>query len=145
MSEDRELKKIIERKMRELLKRYTESRETKTPQRRMIEIIYEVNDKDFNEKVIKRSYEIPVIVDFWAPWCGPCYILSPEIEYVVKTLKGKVLLAKLNVDDNPITANRYGIMSIPTVALFRNGKVADYFIGAIPREEIFRWIKRNLY
>jgi len=145
MSEDRELKRIIEKKMREMFKRYIRDKEVKTQHKRITEIIYEVGDKDFNEKVIKRSYEIPVIVDFWAPWCAPCYILSPEIEYVVKSLEGKVLLAKLNVDDNPVTANKYGIMSIPTVALFRNGRVADYFIGAIPREEIFKWIKRNLY
>jgi putative thioredoxin len=89
-----------------------------------------------------KSYEKPVMVDFWAPWCGPCHMLSPIIERVVQSLGGKVLLAKLNVDENPVTASRYGVMGIPTVALFVKGKPVDRFVGALPEGAILKWLSK---
>jgi thioredoxin len=139
---DEEINRILEKKMREILARYKrEDHRVEKSER----IIYNVTDNDFMEKVIKKSHEKPVIVDFWAEWCGPCHLLSPELESAVETFKGRVLLAKLNVDYNPITAGRYGIISIPTVIMFKDGDVSDYFVGALPREEIVRWIRKNLY
>ncbi len=137
---DDEIEKILNKKLRELM--HNMMKTNTDPQ--VGEIVYNVNDQNFAEKVIERSNIKPVIVDFWAPWCGPCRILSPAIERAVKKFNGEVLLAKLNVDENPITASRFGIMSIPTVIMFRNGKPVDHFIGALPEPYIVEWIRRNL-
>ena len=137
---DDEIEKILNKKLRELM--HNMMKTNTNPQ--VEEIVYNVNDQNFAEKVIERSHIKPVIVDFWAPWCGPCRILSPAIERAVKKFNGEVLLAKLNVDENPITASRFGIMSIPTVIMFRNGKPVDHFIGALPEPYIVEWIRRNL-
>jgi len=141
--EDREIDELMRRKMLEL---YNEYRRWKEFRERVSDMgyIYEVSDRDFDEKVLEMSRFKPVIVDFWAPWCGPCVILSPTIESAVKRFRGEVLLAKLNVDENPITASKYNIMSIPTVILFRDGKPVDYFIGFRPEEFIVEFIKRNI-
>lgn len=137
--ENDNINKILDKKLRELMN------EIMRRQRRFVEdIVYDVNDNTFTSKVLEKSYEKPVVVDFWAPWCGPCRILSPAIERAVKRFDGEVLLAKLNVDENPLIASRYGIMSIPTVIIFRNGKPIDRFIGALPENLIIKWIKKNL-
>ena len=141
-SEDEELRKILDKKFRELAHEVL-SRD-KGKKRSLGGLIFEANDNDFNEKVIKRSKETPVIVDFWAEWCAPCLMLAPILESVVKEFNGSVLLAKVNVDRNPILTSKFGIMSIPTVAMFKDGKLVDYFIGVIPPEAVRRWIKRNL-
>jgi len=104
----------------------------------------EVNDADFEKEVIKKSEKTPVIVDFWASWCGPCRILTPILEKVVKEFKGKIILAKMNVEDNPEKPEEYDIRSIPNVKLFKNGEVADEFVGAIPESHVREWIKKNL-
>ncbi|RLG63060.1 thioredoxin [archaeon] len=109
-----------------------------------MELIYEVSDRDFNEKVIEMSKKVPVIVDFWAPWCYPCHILSPVLEKIVKEHNGKVVLAKINVDENPKTAMKFVVTSIPRVILFKNGEVADEFIGAIPEPMVRRWLSRHI-
>jgi len=137
---DDEIEKILNKKLRELMKNMMET--NTNPQ--IEEVVYNVNDQNFTEKVIEKSHIKPVIVDFWAPWCGPCRILSPAIERAVRKFNGEVLLAKLNVDENPITASRFGIMSIPTVIMFRNGKPVDHFIGALPEPYIVEWIRRNI-
>ncbi len=134
MSNDNEIDKLLEKKMREMLKEiYSTKEET---------LIYNVSDADFEDRVIMKSHEKPVMVDFWAPWCGPCHMLSPIIERVVHSLGGKVLLAKLNVDENPVTASRYGVMGIPTVALFIKGKPVDRFVGALPEGAILKWLSK---
>ena len=139
--EDNEIRNIMDRKIKEMMHILRKKGNSKS---KKVELIYEVSDEDFDESVVKRSWEIPVLVDFWAPWCGPCYILSPIIENIVKSLNGKILLAKLNIDENPYTAGEYGITNIPTVVLFENGRVLDYFIGALPEEMILRWLRKNV-
>jgi len=104
----------------------------------------EVNDENFQEKVIEQSKKIPVVVDFWASWCMPCSMLSPILEKLAKESNGKFILAKLNVDENRITSQKYGIMSIPAVKLFKNGKVVDEFVGALPEPSVREWLNKNI-
>ncbi len=85
-------------------------------------------DKNFQQDVLKS--DMPVVVDFWAPWCGPCKMVSPIIEELAKEYNGKVAVGKLNVDDNPETAGQYSVMSIPTVMIFKNGKPVQSMVGA---------------
>ncbi len=108
------------------------------------EIIIDVNQNDFMEKVIEKSKEKPVIVDFWASWCKPCLVLGPILERIVKEYNGKVILARLNVTENQQLAAMYGVMSIPNVKMFKDGKVVDEFVGAIPEPLIRGWVERNL-
>ena len=93
-----------------------------------------VNDKDFAEKVLNSSE--PVLVDFWAPWCGPCRMLSPVIEEVAQEFEGKAKIYKLNVDENPQSARKYGIRGIPALKIFKSGEVVDNIVGLVPKEII---------
>ena len=96
----------------------------------------DVNDASFQAEVIERSHELPVVVDFWAEWCGPCRMLGPVLESEAAARAGKVELAKLDVDANPAVAREYGIMSIPAVKAFRNGHVVKEFVGALPPDAV---------
>jgi len=96
----------------------------------------DVTTETFERDVIERSHELPVVVDFWAAWCGPCRALGPAIEAEVDKRAGRLELAKLDVDAEPQIAARYGIQSIPTVAVFRDGEVATGFVGAYPAATI---------
>lgn len=91
-----------------------------------------ITDQNFETEVLKATK--PVLVDFWAVWCGPCQILGPIVEDVAKTLGDKVVVGKLNVDENPQYAQKYGIMSIPTIMVFKNGTVVKQFIGVQSKE-----------
>jgi thioredoxin 1 len=97
-----------------------------------------VTDADFEAQVLKAAE--PVVVDFWAEWCGPCRMIAPALEEIAGTLGGKVKIVKLNVDESPKTAEKYGIMSIPTLMLFKNGELASRQIGAAPKQKLEQWI-----
>ena len=92
----------------------------------------DIDESQFQAAVIDRSREVPVVVDFWAPWCGPCRQLTPALERAAEARKGSVELVKVNTDENPDIAMKYGIMSIPTIIVFKNGQVASTVIGAGP-------------
>jgi putative thioredoxin len=100
----------------------------------------EVTDADFEQQVLERSAELPVLVDFWADWCQPCHMLTPVIEKAVAAHEGEVELAKLDVDSNPATAARFGVRGLPTVKAFRDGNVVDEFTGAQPAAVVERFI-----
>jgi thioredoxin 1 len=89
-------------------------------------------DQNFQQEVLNSQK--PVLVDFWAPWCGPCQMMGPIIEELAEELEGKVVVGKLNVDENPQMAQKYGIMSIPTLLIFKNGQVIEQFVGVQPKE-----------
>jgi len=104
-------------------------------------MLIEITDSNFKEEVL--GSDLPVLVDFWATWCGPCKIISPIIEELAKEYNGKFKIGKLNVDENPKIATQYGIMSIPTLIFFKNGKVMEQAVGALTKAELSKRIKAN--
>jgi putative thioredoxin len=101
---------------------------------------FDVTDADFEQRVLRRSHELLVMVDFWADWCQPCHMLAPVLERAVAAHDGRVDLAKLDVDANQATAARYGVRGLPTVKAFRDGAVAGEFTGAQPPEAVARFV-----
>jgi thioredoxin 1 len=97
-----------------------------------------VSDADFEAQVLKANE--PVVVDFWAEWCGPCRQIAPALEEIAGAMEGKVKIVKLNVDENPGTAAKYGIMSIPTLMIFKGGELASRQVGAAPKQRLEQWI-----
>ena len=97
-----------------------------------------VSDSTFDSEVLKSTG--PVVVDFWAEWCGPCRMIAPALEEIAGSLGDRVKIVKLNVDENPNTAAKYGIMSIPTLMLFKNGEIASRQVGAAPKQKLHQWI-----
>jgi thioredoxin 1 len=101
--------------------------------------VEKVSDADFESLVLKSAE--PVVVDFWAQWCGPCRMIAPVLEEIAAgALGGKVKIVKLNVDENPKTAQKYHVMSIPTLMLFKNGELASRQVGAAPKAKLEQWI-----
>jgi thioredoxin 1 len=98
-----------------------------------------VSDTTFESEVLKATSL--VVVDFWAEWCGPCRMIAPALEEIAGSLDGKVKIVKLNVDENPKTAAKYGIQSIPTLMIFKDGQMASRQIGALPKQKLEDWIK----
>src|SRR5467141_3325865 len=97
-----------------------------------------VSDSTFETEVLKATS--PVVVDFWAEWCGPCRQIAPALEEIAGSLDGKVKIVKLNVDENPQTATKYGVMSIPALMIFKNGEMASRQVGAAPKQKLEQWI-----
>lgn len=102
----------------------------------------EVTDTQFRSEVLES--DVPVLVDFWASWCGPCRMVAPIVEELASDYEGRLKVRKLNVDDNQDTAKQFGIMSIPTLILFKNGKPAQRLVGAMPKGELIKQIDQVL-
>ena len=101
-----------------------------------------VTDREFDSTVLNA--DVPVLVDFWAEWCGPCRVLGPTVESLADDYAGRVKVAKLNIDDNPEAAARYGVRSIPTLILFKNGKPSETTVGLRPKAQLAELIDRNI-
>ena len=104
--------------------------------------VHQVSDAGFEGDVLKS--ETPVLVDFWAPWCGPCRSVAPLVDDLANQYQGRLKVAKVNVDESSQVAMKYQVTSIPTFILFKNGNVADRMLGALPRSEFVKFIDRNL-
>lgn len=102
---------------------------------------HEFSDANFEEEVLKS--DLPVLVDFWAPWCGPCRIVGPIVEELAGEYEGKIKIGKMNVDDSPETAQKYSIMSIPSLLLFKGGEVADQVVGSQSKESLKEFLDKH--
>lgn len=105
-------------------------------------MVRDINDSEFEQEVINSSK--PVVVDFWASWCGPCKMLAPVMEQVEETLGDKVNFVKINVDENPVSSNTYRVASIPTLIVFKGGKVVNTLVGFRPKQDIIANIERSI-
>ena len=103
---------------------------------------YKVSDDSFESDVLKANG--PVLVDFWAEWCGPCKTIAPALEEIANDMGDRVSVAKLNIDDNPMTPAKYGVRSIPTLMLFKDGQVAGTKIGALAKSQLVQWVESVL-
>jgi len=104
--------------------------------------IFKVTDRNFEKEVLKA--EMPVLVDFWAAWCGPCRIIAPIIEEIAQEMEGKVKVCKLNVDENPVTPGKYGIRAIPTLIIFKKGEPVEVIVGAVSKTAIVNALNKIL-
>ena len=101
-----------------------------------------LTDTNFAKEVLES--DLPVLVDYWAPWCGPCRMVAPVIEELAKEYQNKIRIGKINIDENPETPTKYGVMSIPTLMFFKNGRVANQIAGALNKSELKKKIEENL-
>lgn len=108
----------------------------------MAEEVVVLSDGSFDAEV--GNSELPFLVDFWAAWCAPCHMIAPAVEALAREYQGKIKCGKVNVDENPLTPGRFGIRSIPTLLLFKDGKLIDQIIGAVPKETLEDLIKKVL-
>ena len=108
----------------------------------MSDEILQGSDATFEQEVLKS--EVPVLVDFWAPWCGPCRMIAPAVEAIAAERAGKLKVVKLNVDDNPSTPQKYGIMGIPTLILFKGGDAKETIVGVVPKAKLEEMIAKHL-
>jgi thioredoxin 1 len=129
--EDEELKRIRKKKIRELKER----------KREMASEPIHVTDSNFN-KIVNQHHL--ALIDFWAPWCGPCLALAPTIEEITEEYSGKIFVGKLDVDENPETAERFQVFSIPTLILMKDGREADRIVGLVPKKQIEAVLRKHL-
>tara|TARA_Y100001970_G_C13754034_1_gene612415 strand:+ start:195 stop:515 length:321 start_codon:yes stop_codon:yes gene_type:complete len=101
-----------------------------------------INDSNFDEEI--KNSQVPIIVDFWAEWCGPCKIIGPILEEIALEQESKIKIFKLNIDDNPETPQKFGVRGIPTLMLFKEGKLIDSKVGSLPKTSLTAWIQSNL-
>ncbi len=101
-----------------------------------------ITDANFEMEVLHSP--LPVLLDCWAPWCGPCRMVSPIVDEIAREMAGSLKVGKLNVDENPVTASRFQIMSIPTLLVFKNGRVVDQIVGALPKAQILQRLKPHI-
>lgn len=106
------------------------------------ENLTELSDASFEAEILQSS--TPVLVDFWAPWCGPCRVVGPLVEELAQQYQGRIKVAKMNVDNNPVTPGKYGIRGIPTLILFKNGEAVDQIVGAVPKGQIEAMLQKAL-
>ena len=128
---DNELEEIRKRKMEQLKKQYMKG--GKNMDENMPNTPLKVTDADFDDAI--KKYET-IVIDCWAPWCGPCRMVGPIIEELANEMQGKIVFGKLNVDENPATSTKHQIMSIPTLLVFKNGGLVDRLVGSLPKEEL---------
>ena len=102
--------------------------------------VVQVTDASFETEVLKA--DLPVLIDFWAPWCGPCKAIAPVVEELSKEYAGRLKIVKMNVDDNPQTPSKYGVRGIPNLILFKSGQVRDQIIGAVPKAQLIKAISQ---
>ena len=107
----------------------------------MSEVLH-INDADFETAVVQS--DIPVLVDFWAPWCGPCKMIAPILDEIAPESEGKAKIVKINVDDNQLVAGQFGVRSIPTLLLFKNGQLVATQVGALPKNQLAAFINQHL-
>jgi thioredoxin 1 len=102
--------------------------------------VQEVSDKEFETEVVNS--DLPVLIDFWAPWCAPCRAIAPVVDELAKEYDGKLKVVKMNVDENPLTPGKYGVRAIPNLLLFKNGQVKDQIIGACSKSQFVQAIQK---
>ena len=136
---DEDLAKIMEKKMKKYKEQIDNDITTNNSHDNDISDPITLTDYNFDENI--RKYPL-LVVDFWAPWCGPCKMVSPIIEQLAIELRGKAVFGKLNVDENPTVANIFGIQSIPTLIIFKNGEAVDGVMGAVPKQQLISAVSR---
>ena len=104
--------------------------------------IMRTTDDSFEVDVLKA--DVPVVVDFWAEWCGPCKMIAPHLEELANDKGEQIRIAKVNIDDNPLTPTKYGVRGIPTLMLFKNGEIAATKVGALPKSKLYEWVEESL-